>query len=83
MQTILTGVRANEEPTIGNFLGAYISMVNLAHEHAKDSNINMDIFVGNEIYITHQMVDLLKEHKASTLNNSRYVLYNEALYRPL
>lgn len=41
MQTILTGVRANEEPTIGNFLGAYKSMVNLANEHASDSNINM------------------------------------------
>ena len=41
MQTILTGVRANEEPTIGNFLGAYISMINLAHEHANDSQINM------------------------------------------
>ena len=44
-------------------------------KNLKDSNINMDIFVGNEIYITHQMVDLLKEHKASTLNNSRYVLF--------
>ncbi len=41
MQTILTGVRANEEPTIGNFLGAYKSMINLAHEHATDSHINM------------------------------------------
>lgn len=41
MQTILTGVRANEEPTLGNFLGAYAPMVNLAHEHAADSNINM------------------------------------------
>jgi tryptophanyl-tRNA synthetase len=41
MQTILTGARANEEPTIGNFLGAYKSMVNLANEHASDSNINM------------------------------------------
>ena len=41
MQTILTGVRANEEPTIGNFLGAYKSMINLANEHAADSNINM------------------------------------------
>ena len=39
--TILTGVRANEEPTIGNFLGAYLPMINLAHEHAEDSNINM------------------------------------------
>ncbi len=41
MQTILTGVRANEEPTLGNFLGAYTPMVNLAHKHATDSNINM------------------------------------------
>ena len=41
MQTILTGVRANEEPTIGNFLGAYKTMINLANEHASDSNINM------------------------------------------
>ena len=41
MQTILTGVRANEEPTIGNFLGAYLPMINLSHEHAGDANINM------------------------------------------
>ena len=41
MQTILTGVRANEEPTIGNFLGAYLPMINLSHEHASDANINM------------------------------------------
>lgn len=40
MQTILTGVRVNEEPTLGNFLGAYTPMVNLSHEHAGDSHIN-------------------------------------------
>ena len=40
MQTILTGIRANEEPTIGNFLGAYTPMINLAHEHP-DCRINM------------------------------------------
>ena len=39
-QTILTGVRVNEEPTIGNFLGAYTPMINLSHKHAQDSNIN-------------------------------------------
>jgi tryptophanyl-tRNA synthetase len=43
MQTILTGIRANEEPTIGNFLGAYLPMINLAHEHVADSKINMFI----------------------------------------
>lgn len=41
MQTILTGVRVNEEPTIGNFLGAYAPMIKLAQQHAGDSHINM------------------------------------------
>ena len=36
METILTGVRVNEEPTIGNFLGAYAPMINLSREHAED-----------------------------------------------
>ena len=41
MQTILTGIRANEEPTLGNFIGAYKTMINLANEHAADSRVNM------------------------------------------
>ncbi len=36
METILTGVRVNEEPTIGNFLGAYAPMINLSSEHSED-----------------------------------------------
>ncbi len=40
-QTILTGVRANEEPTIANFLGAYAPMINLARQYSSDSHINM------------------------------------------
>jgi tryptophanyl-tRNA synthetase len=31
MKTILTGVRVNEEPTLGNFLGAYKPMIDLAN----------------------------------------------------
>lgn len=41
MSTILTGVRANEEPTIGNFLGAYVPMVRAANKHAGDYEVNM------------------------------------------
>lgn len=41
MKTILTGVRANEEPTLGNFLGAYAPMIKLAHQHAGEYRINM------------------------------------------
>ncbi|MBR1939372.1 tryptophan--tRNA ligase [Candidatus Saccharibacteria bacterium] len=43
MQTILTGIRTNEEPTIGNFLGSYLPMIRLSREHGADSNINMFI----------------------------------------
>lgn len=43
MKTILTGIRTNEEPTIGNYLGAYLPMVQSAHEHAGDYEINMFI----------------------------------------
>jgi tryptophanyl-tRNA synthetase len=41
MSTILTGVRANEEPTLANFLGAYTPMVKLAERHAGEYEINM------------------------------------------
>lgn len=43
MDTILTGVRANEEPTLGNFLGAYLPMVRLAKAHQDKMHINMFI----------------------------------------
>ena len=40
-QTILTGVRANEEPTLGNFLGAFVPMVQMQKKYAGDYRINM------------------------------------------
>ena len=43
MQTILTGVRVNEEPTLGNFLGAYTPMISFAHQYAGEYEINMFI----------------------------------------
>lgn len=39
--TILTGIRANSELTLGNFLGALIPMVRLANQHSGDYNINI------------------------------------------
>ncbi len=38
---ILTGVRSNEEPTLGNFLGAFIPMAQMQKKHAGDYQINM------------------------------------------
>lgn len=39
--TILTGIRANSELTLGNFLGALLPMVRLANEHSSDYHINI------------------------------------------
>ncbi|MDO4759357.1 MAG: tryptophan--tRNA ligase [Candidatus Saccharibacteria bacterium] len=43
MQTILTGIRVNNEPTLGNFLGALLPMVRLANQYSKDHHFNIFI----------------------------------------
>ena len=35
----------------------------------------IELYLGNEIYITNEMIQLLKDKKASTINNSKYVLF--------
>lgn len=40
-QTILTGIRSNEEPTLGNYIGAFLSMVRLQQEKAGNYRLNM------------------------------------------
>ena len=37
--------------------------------------IDVDLYLGNEIYISENVVKLLKEGKASTINNTSYVLF--------
>lgn len=39
--TILTGIRANSELTLGNFLGALVPMTRLANQHSEDYNVNI------------------------------------------
>lgn len=39
--TILTGIRANSELTLGNFLGALVPMTRLANQHSNDYHINI------------------------------------------
>lgn len=40
-KTILTGVRSNEEPTLGNYLGAFVPMVEMQKKYAGEYQINM------------------------------------------
>ncbi len=38
---ILTGIRSNEEPTLGNYLGAFLPMVEMQRKYAGQHQINM------------------------------------------
>lgn len=38
---ILTGIRSNDEPTIGNYLGAFLPIIDMANKHAGKYQINM------------------------------------------
>lgn len=38
---ILTGIRSNEEPTLGNYLGAFVPMVAMQKQYAGEYQINM------------------------------------------
>ena len=38
---ILTGIRSNEEPTLGNYLGAIVPMVEMQRKYAGEYQINM------------------------------------------
>ena len=40
-EVILTGVRSNDELTLGNYLGVFLPMVDMAKKHAGKYQINM------------------------------------------
>ena len=44
-------------------------------KEVQDSVDGIELYLGNEIYITNNMIDLLKNGQASSINNTRYVLF--------
>ena len=48
--------------------------VEVITENLKNRGINTKVYLGNEIYLTDNIMDLLINGKASTINNSSYVL---------
>ena len=50
----------------------YIDSIN---SKLRDSNPNLQVCIGSEIFITNQIVSLLYEHKASSINGTKYVLF--------
>ena len=47
---------------------------NKLKEELKKQNINVNLYLGNEVFISSQILRLIEENEIYTLNNSRYVL---------
>lgn len=43
-------------------------------KEAKKAGIEINLYLGNEVYITENMKDLLKQQEITTINNSKYLL---------
>ena len=68
--TILTGVRSNEEPTLGNFLGAFIPMVEMQKKYAGEYQINMFV---PDLHSFTTPIDHTSLYK-NTLKNLKYFI---------
>ena len=42
---------------------------------AKEENININLYLGNEVFFSNHFLELLKDKKIRTLNNSKYLLF--------
>jgi len=48
---------------------------NLIKNGASNLGIDIEIYLGSEIFASYDIVELIREHKASTINGSKYVLF--------
>ena len=65
---ILTGIRSNEEPTIGNYLGAMLPIINMQRQFAGEYQINMFV---PDLHSFTTPVDYSSLYR-NTLNNLKY-----------
>ena len=49
--------------------------VNAIYANSQAKNIDINLYLGNEIYMSENLIKLLEERKASTINDTSYVLF--------
>lgn len=54
--------------------------VNAIYENLKAKNIDINLYLGNEIYLSDEMIKYMEDGKASTINDTSYVLFEMPLY---
>lgn len=47
----------------------------------KEENINIELYLGNEVFFTNNMLDLIKKGEVKTLNKSKYILFEFPMTR--
>ena len=57
--------------------------LNIIREELEKSNINIKLYLGNEIFIQDDILHKIKDRKISTLNNSNYLLVELPLYEKI
>ena len=53
--------------------------INAIYENLRAKNIDINLYLGNEIYLSENIIKLLEEGKASTINDTSYVLFEMPL----
>lgn len=53
--------------------------VNAIYDKLQEKNIDIHLYLGNEIYFSENIIKLLEEGKASTINDTSYVLFEMPL----
>ena len=53
--------------------------VNAIYEKLQEQNLDIRLYLGNEIYFSENIINLLKQGKASTINETSYVLFEMPL----
>ena len=53
--------------------------INAIYENLQAKNIDIKLYLGNEIYLSENIIKLLEEGKASTINDTSYVLFEMPL----
>lgn len=49
--------------------------INAIRENLENKNIDVNLYLGNEIYISENVIQLLEDGKATTINDTSYVLF--------
>lgn len=60
-----------------------LSKLNDLKKEVKKNNINIDLYLGNEIYINFHIEDLIKQKEIYPMNNTKYLLIELSMYNEI